>query len=251
MNTALLELINRDYNGLLAYGIPEQEVIPTGIPQLDAVIGGGIPRGRIVEIYGAEDSGKTALALHMARRLPGPTLYVDADHGLSPYITRRRDLYLLNVDTLEDTADACLIAARSGAFGSIVIDSVTAMPTSEDLRISINDDCQIKGEKQAKIMSKFLPIVAPILHQTGTTLILTTQLRNKPGIIYGRPDRPTGGRAIGYYSALRLETHRYEIIKSGTNITGQKILVSVEKSKYSSPGRRAVARMIYGAGMSA
>ena len=103
MNTALFELIDRDYNGLIAYGLSEQEIISTGIPQLDMITGGGIPKGRIVEIHGAEDSGKTALALHLARQLPGPMLYVDADHGLSPYILNGAEGYLLEAGTMENT----------------------------------------------------------------------------------------------------------------------------------------------------
>ena len=123
MHCELLDSINRACQASISYGyqLPKQEVIPTGIPQLDAVIGGGVPRGRIIEIFGAGASGKTALALHMAQQFPGPTLYVDADGGLSPYIVNGQDLYLLNVGTMEDTLDACITAAGSGTFGSIVI----------------------------------------------------------------------------------------------------------------------------------
>ena len=138
MNTALLETINRTCEASVFYGAPAQEVISTGLPHLDAIMGGGIPLGRIVEVYGGEGSGKTALALHMAQRLPGPTLYVDADHGLSPYILRGAgDMYLLNVDTLETALDACFTSVVGG-FGSIVMDTVTALPTNADKRISID-----------------------------------------------------------------------------------------------------------------
>jgi len=204
-----------------------------------------------VEIYGAEDSGKTALALHLARQLPGPTLYVDADHGLSPYILKGQDLYLLNVGTLENTMDACWMAVVGG-FGSIVIDTVTALPTDADGRIGINEkhcnprDC----ERHARIMSKALPILAPRLHYTGCTLILVNQMRNRVGLVYGRPDYPTGGKAIGYYAALRLETHRIEAVKHNEDfIIGQKVLVKAIKCKHTVPGRRAEVRLIYGEGV--
>jgi len=250
----LLDSINRACQAGISYGyqLPEQEVIPTSIPQLDAVIGGGVPRGRIIEIFGAEASGKTALALHMARRIPGPTLYVDADGGLSPYILNGQDLYLLRLETLEDTLDACITAARTGSFGSIVIDSVCALPTNEDIRSTINSkDWAENDKRQAKVLSKALPILAGVLHYTGCSLILVNQLRNKVPCLVGRPDRPTGGRAIAYYSSLRLETHGYEAIKEADTITGQKILVKVEKCKYTPPGKRATASLLYGEGVCA
>lgn len=250
MNTALLETINRTCEGSVCYGLPPQEVVSTGLPQLDAAIGGGIPRGRIVEIYGNPDSGKTALALHMAQQLPGPTLYVDADHGLSPYIVKGRDLYLLDILSLEDTLDACLIAARSGAFGTIVIDTLAALPTKEDLENSINDAVPLR-ERQARVMSRALPILAGVLHNTGCTLILVNQLREKPGIMYGNPEYPTGGKAVGYYAALRLQTARYESIKAAATVTGQKLMVKVMKCKYAAPGNRAIANLIYSEGLSA
>ena len=147
---------------------------------------------------------------------------VDADHGLSPYILQgAEDIYLLNVDTLETALDACFTAIVGG-FGSIVIDTVTALPTNENMRIGINDRKLMIGENQAKIMSKALPILAPFLHKTGCTLILVNQMREKPSIMTRQRAHPTGGKAVGYYSALRLETHRYEDIKHADTATGQK-----------------------------
>lgn len=201
-------------------------------------------------IPGPESSGKTALALHLAQQLPGPTLYIDADHGLSPYILNGRDVYLLTVDTLEDALDACFTAIVGG-FSSIVIDTVAAMPTNEQKRCSINDRRCKPSEGQAKVMSKALPILIPLLHNTGCTLILVNQLRRKPWVVCGNPERPTGGKAVGYYAALRLEMHMYESIKSTETVTGQWVLVKVGKCKYAAPGKRALARLIYGEGMSA
>lgn len=253
MNCALLERVSRDCEGVLAYGLPEQEVISTGFHQLDAAMGRGIPRGRIVEIYGGEGSGKTALALHLAARLPGPTLYVDADHGLSPHMLRGAgELYKLDVGTLEDTLDACRIAVRSGAFGAVVIDTVAALPTREEMENSINSEVwRDLDRRPAKVLSKALPILAGALRQAGCTLILVNQLREKPGILYGNPEYSTGGKAVGYYAALRLDTSRYETIKNGKDVTGHLMRVRVTKNKLAPPGKEARLHLYYGEGLTA
>lgn len=248
MKTALLETINQTCEANIGYGTAPQEIISTGLPQLDAVTGGGIPRGRIVEIHGNDGSGKTALALHLAQRTGGAVLYADADHGLSPYILRGRELYLLNVDTLEDALSACQTAAIGG-FSAVVIDTVTAFPTGEDMQVGINDKYGLPRNQQAKVMSKCLPILTGLLHVTGCTLFLVNQLREKPGIMYGRPDRPTGGRAIGYFAALRLETRRIETMESGKVVTGQKVAVDVVKCKQVAQGKRAIVTLTYGKGI--
>ena len=248
MKAALLETINQTCEANIGYGTAPQEIISTGVPQLDAVTGGGIPRGRIVEIHGNDGSGKTALALHLAQQTGGAVLYADADHGLSPYILRGRELYLLNVDTLEDALDACQTAAIGG-FSAVVIDTVTAFPTGEDMRVGINDKYGPPRNQQAKVMSKCLPILTGLLHVTGCTLFLVSQLREKPGIMYGRPDRPTGGRAIGYFAALRLETRRIEAMASGNVVTGQKVAVDVVKCKQVAQGKRAIVTLTYGKGI--
>lgn len=248
MKAALLETINQTCEANIGYGTAPQEIISTGVPQLDAVTGGGIPRGRIVEIHGNDGSGKTALALHLAQQTGGAGLYADADHGLSPYILRGRELYLLNVDTLEDALDACQTAAIGG-FSAVVIDTVTAFPTGEDMRVGINDKYGPPRNQQAKIMSKCLPILTGLLHVTGCTLFLVNQLREKPGFVYGRPDRPTGGRAIGYFAALRLETRRIETMESGNVAIGQKVAVDVVKCKQAAQGKRAVVTLTYGKGI--
>lgn len=248
MNTALLETINQTCEANIGYGTAPQEIISTGLPQLDAVTGGGIPRGRIVEVHGNEGSGKTALALHLAQQTGGAVLYADADHGLSPYILRGRELYLLNVNTLEDALGACQTAAIGG-FSAVVIDTVTAFPTGEDMRVGINDKYGPPRNQQAKVMSKCLPILTGLLHVTGCTLFLVNQLRENPGIMYGRPDRPTGGRAIGYFAALRLETRRIETMESGKVVTGQKVAVDVVKCKQAAQGKRAIVTLTYGKGI--
>lgn len=153
---------------------------------------------------------------------------------------------------MEDTLDACTAAAQTGAFGFIVIDSVCALPTNEEMRDTINSKYwPERGKRQAKILSKALPIMAGVLHHTSCSLILVNQLRNKVPCLVGRADRPTGGRAIAYYSSLWLETHGYGAIKEADTVTGQMILVRVEKCKYAPPGKRATANLLYGEGVSA
>lgn len=249
LKQSVLKLINRDYNGLIACGLSEQEIISTGIPQLDMITGGGIPKGRIVEIHGAEGSGKTALALHLAQQFPGPMLYADADHGLSPYMLHGVEGYLLSVDSLEKTMDACITAAGSGAFGAIVIDTVAALPTNEEIGLGIMDWSYAKPERQAKVISKALPILAPVLHHTGCTLILVNQLRKKPGISRFEPGCPTGGMAIGYYAALRLRTARIAVVMEGGRTSGQAVKVTVTKCKYAPPGKQTEIQLIYGEGL--
>lgn len=248
MNSALLEKINSTCEGGIGYGLPPQEVVSTGLPQLDAVTG-GIPRGRIVDIYGGADTGKTALALHLAQHLPGPMLYIDADHGLSPHILNGADGYLLDVATMEDALDACRIAAGSGAFGSIVIDTVAALPTKEDAQNSLTVGRFWERERQARVMSKALPMLAGALCKTGCTLFLVNQIRVKPWILFANPEYPTGGKAIGYYAALRLRVSRYQTIEKSNRVMGLKLKIRVVKCKYGPPGREADVSLLYGEGL--
>lgn len=245
----ILENISRTCEASIWYGeaAQAQEVISTGLPQLDAAAR-GIPRGRIVEIFGAEDSGKTALALHLAGQIGGPVLYVDADHKLSPHMLNGQDLYLLNVETLENTLQACQEAVVGG-FAAIVVDTVAALPTRNEVEDSINNKYGRPEERQAKVLSQCIPQFARTLHATGCTMFLVNQLRNNPRVMYGRPERPTGGNAIKYYAALRLETRRIEIIKAGREITGQKMAVDVVKCKYAPPNKRAYLTLTYGEGI--
>lgn len=140
-----------------------------------------------------------------------------------------------NVETLENALEACQTAAIGG-FGAVVIDTVTAFPTNEDLRCGINDKVP-PGNLQARVMSKCLPILTGLLHVTGCTLILVNQMRNKPGTIYGNPECPAGGKAVGYFAALRLETRRVEMMRSGDIVTSQKVAVNVVKYKQGSTGQ--------------
>lgn len=260
MNSALLKTINSICGGGIGYGLPPQELFSTGLPQLDTAIG-GIPRGRIVDIYGTEGSGKTTLALHLAQKLPGPMLYIDADHGLSPHMLGCASGYLLDAGatgSMEKVLDACRIAAGSGAFGSIVIDTVAALPTKQDLRLRFTDaDNLTDRERQAKVMATALPMLAGALCKTGCTLFLVNQIRDKPGVMYGCPENPTGGKALRYYAALRLRVSRYESIQKQTfryntiqpHVMGQKLKIRVVKCKYGPPGRETEVPLLYGEGL--
>ena len=225
-----------------------ESMITTGLKALDGALGiGGIPRGRVIEIYGQEDSGKSALALHIARRAGGPALYIDADHHLSKSMLWACDidpgyLYLFHAETLEDALDACKLAAP--AFGVIVIDSLPALPTESEMKNTISDGMVYKFRNQADILAHGLPQLLPLLHATGCTLIVINQLRSKPGVVYGMPDYSTGGNALKYYSAIRLETRRKEPVReyatcNGGKTIGQKLSVRVVKNKCAAPGRTA------------
>lgn len=203
---------------------------------------GTIPLGRIIEIHGSEDSGKTALALHLAQRIGEPILFMDADCGLSPiYLQGINEMYCMYPETLEDALEVCRSAA--GAFGTIVIDTLSALPTRADLACRL-DDCRLSDGGTAKILSHALPILMRTLQRTGCTLILVNQMRNDPRILVGRMAHPTGGRAIGYYAAQRLATYRTE-----RNKYGQRVMIVAEKNKYAAPFRRAEVSLIYGRGL--
>lgn len=229
---------------------PSDNIIPTGIESLDTALGiGGIPKGRIVEIFGPESAGKTALALQIANQVK-TVLYIDADHGLSPYTTwalrnRHKGFYLLSVDTLEDTLSACLHAAPG--FDMIVIDSLAALPTREDLRCEMSGYVQINPP--ARILAHALPQLAGSLAKSGCTLILVNQMREKVGMMYGNPEKTPGGRALKHYESMRLEVRLTGTTKKGRGVTGQQMRVSVLKNKCAAPFRTANLELDYKSGI--
>jgi len=203
---------------------------------------GYIPLGRIIEIHGSEDSGKTALALHLAQRSGEPILFMDADRSLSPvYLRGIEEIYYMRPETLEDALKLCRTAAE--VFGTIVIDTLTALPTRRDLAFRLEQEAWVHSEA-AKMLSHSLPTLVRTLNRTGCTLILVNQMRNNPCIQFGHTDHPTGGRAIGYYAAQRLAVYRTEHKKYG-----QRVLIVTEKNKYAAPFRRAEVGLIYGRGL--
>ena len=233
---------------LSAFPSQAQHVIPTGLPELDAALGiGGIPKGRIVEIYGPDSSGKTALALQIVRQLQQqgvPSLYIDAEHGLSPMMLHGIDmLYALNVDTIEDALQACIRAAP--AFGVVIIDTLAAMLTRESRDLTIGEH---ENRPLSKVLARHLPRLFPSLQKSGCTLILLNQIRDRVGALYGDPTTTPGGRALRYYATLRLEVRRIEYVRHNGKIAGQRVRLKITKNSYAAPYRSADANLIYGKG---
>lgn len=215
-----------------------QDRFYTGVASLDHLTG-GIPSGRIVEIFGADSSGKTTLARFLAESA-GEVLYMDADNSLADM----RGLHVMHPETLEDALRAVEIAAP--AFDAVVIDSLTALPTRAEAELDIGDFYTKSSD--AVVLSRALPRLAPVLLRNSCTLILVTQLRDIPNVMYGRPDKPSGGRALRHYAALRLETSRVEIIQQRGKCIGQKVRIMVCKNKYGAPFGRADMVLAYGDG---
>lgn len=240
MNQAL-QAVARQYN--LSAWAPHETVL-TGLRPLDRVTG-GIPKGRIVEIFGAEDTGKSALALTIARSFGGAVLYIDAERKLSA-----AGVYAAYPETLTDALEMCRIAAA--AFDVVVVDTLEALPKSnEPIDCAVQYGREYDGERE-RALSKALPILDSTCRAHGCTLILVNQIRNRPDIMYGRPDHPTGGWALRYYAALRLELFRTGIIKKGIKPpTGQKIGARVQKCKYGRPFGEAELILDYAAGVRA
>ena len=220
-------------------------VMSTGIPELDAVLGvGGIPMGKIVEIYGPDGAGKTALALHIAKQAQN-AMYIDADHGLSPVqLADCENLYLLAVDKLEDALQAVIDAAP--AFDVIVLDTLTALPTKIALSMEMGD---FENGATAKLLSRALPRLISTLDKNGCTLVIVNQLRTNSTITFGNPEKVPGGNALKHYAAMRLDVRRVDFVKIGGKITGQKIRIKAVKNKCAAPMRETVIPLIYGVGL--